>query len=144
MTDEKVLAARDIIAQHIGKSGWAGTWDHMTSEADALLAALHDAGWTLVRQEGLDAAWAEAEAALPLTGWPDPIDGRWVIPNGTWAIDIRREQSGDGYFEPAVDGYWATAKVNASPRPYAVRGDLGPTPAEALRALARVLRGDDQ
>ncbi len=91
-------------------------------------------------EPGLTEAWAEAEAALPLSGWLDPMDGRWVIPSGPWAIDIRREQSGDGYFEPAVDGYWATAKIGSSSRPFAIRGDLGPTPAAALLALASRLR----
>lgn len=88
----------------------------------------------------LDDAWAEAEAALPLAGWADPLDGRWVIPGSTWSIDIRRAESGDGYFEPVVDGYWATAKLDASPRPFAVRGDLGTTPANALHLLAVAIR----
>ena len=88
----------------------------------------------------LDVAWAEAVATLPLLGWEDPLDGRWVIPSGAWSIDIRHAESGDGYFEPTVDGYWATAKVDAAPRPFAIRGDLSPTPAEALLDLAVKMR----
>ena len=90
--------------------------------------------------EPVDVEWAAVEAELPLAGWADPLDGRWVIPGPTWSIDIRHEQSGDGYFEPAVDGYWATAKVDAYPRPFAMRGDLAATPTEALRSLVTVPR----
>jgi hypothetical protein len=89
---------------------------------------------------GLDEAWNEAEKALPLAGWTDPIDGRWVVPNGAWSIAIRHAESGDGYFEPAVEGFWATAHLESYPRPFAIRGDLGPSPAEALHSLTAALQ----
>ena len=111
MTDEKVLAALGEALHREDTTGRAIHEDHFAMqvpsygadvctacphEAAKLLAALHDAGWTLVRQEGLDAAWAEAEAALP-----------------------------EGY---AIKSWQAD----------------GASHAEALRALARVLRGDDR
>ena len=37
--------------------------------AGALAEALTEAGWTRAVPAGLDAAWAEAEAALPEGGW---------------------------------------------------------------------------
>lgn len=111
--------------------------------ADIVLRGVAEAGAARGRRDAtlaLDVAWAKVVAALPLAGWTDPTDGRWVIPSGTWTIDIRRAESGDGYFEPVEDGYWATAKVDAYPHPFAIRGDLGPSAAEAVASLARALR----
>jgi hypothetical protein len=94
--------------------------------------------------DSLDAAWAEAEAALPTAGWAAP-DGRWVIPDGGWHIVIEYLQSGDGYFEPHAEGYRASAYINAT---HAngnhgdIRGGIEPSPDAALRALAARLRAD--
>ena len=88
--------------------------------------------------DSLDAAWAEAEAALPEAGWTAD-DGRWVIPSGSWIIGIeRRPESGDGYFEPHYEaGYLARAEIRPGKW---VTGDDADTPAAALRALAAKLR----
>lgn len=72
----------------------------------------------------LDAAWAQAEAALP-TGWL--IEGLLQFPIGTWEATA----------EPASDGRWA-------PEEGAVVQVEGRTPAGALEALAAALRREDE
>jgi hypothetical protein len=73
--------------------------------------------------DSLDAAWAEAEAALP-KGWDGPTVGPFV--------DNLRH----------VDRWVATAGkyIDNLDLPKEERG-FGPTPAAALRALAAKLRG---
>jgi hypothetical protein len=70
----------------------------------------------------LDAAWAEAEAALP-EGWR--IEGLWH----SWPPN------------PVLDPEWGTTVSNAQTgeMTISVHAD-GPTPAAALRALAAKLR----
>jgi hypothetical protein len=105
----------------------------------ALPATEPDAG-------GLDAAWAETEAALPLAGWMSS-DGRWVLPSGSWIIGIEyRPESGDGYSEPHYPpAYFARAQVRTSGSYNGGRGDKwitgedADTPAAALRALRAAL-----
>ena len=95
--------------------------------------------WTPAAADSLDAAWAEAEAALPTAGWM--ADGRWVLPSGSWIIGIEyRPPSGDGYFEPHYEAaYFARAQVRAGQDRW-FTGDDADTPAAALRALAERLR----
>ena len=73
-----------------------------------------------------------SSAALPEAGWLHD-DGRWVIPTGRGSITVVRVESGDGYFEPVEEGYKAFATIEPG---WIARGDLAPSPAEALRALA--------
>jgi hypothetical protein len=79
--------------------------------------------------DSLDAAWAEAEAALPEGWWLHALDA-WSFDDMAWRV----EAASAGHQEPSDS--WA--------RYHAVRGPsvatYGPTPAAALRALAAKLR----
>lgn len=88
----------------------------------------------------LDAAWAEAEAALPKAGWVHE-DGRFVVADGRWSVTVIHVQSGDGYFEPVEEGFKAFATVEPG---FTARGDLANTPAAALLALAARLRAEGE
>ena len=92
----------------------------------------------------LDEAWAEAVAALPLAGWmSSDVDGRWVVPSGSWIIGIEhRPESGDGYFEPHYPvGYVARAQVRGSESRWFVGEDCA-TPEAALSSLVETLRAE--
>ena len=84
------------------------TWFGGAITGDALLSDTRE-------PDSLDAAWAEAEAALP-DEW-----GIEIVPNLTKA--------------PAINGAWIAMKVRDMPwRGFGVYGS-GDTPAAALRAL---------
>lgn len=73
--------------------------------------------------DSLDAAWAEAEAALP--------EG--------WYMGVQHSNDDRGeYMAIAADMVWLTETLTDDYHCY------GPTPAAALRALAARLRGDSE
>lgn len=118
--DDHAITGPDLLEQV------AGNYDYeqggIVSRADAdLIVALRNAAPELLASEPtLDAAWAEAEAALP-EGWRLAIDPYY--PTG-----------------------WEAHAYDINEVPTSARSDhstgacFGPTPAAALRALAAALR----
>ena len=98
---------RGVAAVHVGTS-------RSDFVADDIIAALAERGIRLVSEDSLDAAWAEAEAALP-EGWA--VDMLKLLSNRTWVA-------------------WASHHVLTRPWEQRNREGVGPTPAAALRALA--------
>lgn len=92
--------------------------------AGVLLAALSSSGWSLVRTEGLEAAWAEAEAGLP-EGWKLLVGRETVTPYSYWA-------TASGPFDDELRTFPIVSSSQA--------GKLEKSPADALTALAAALR----
>jgi hypothetical protein len=91
------------------------------AEARSALAALSEKGWTLAPVEGLDAAWAAAEAALP-EGWTLDVGDSLGHPHGRFEASAEE----GGYVGPGRDRNGRAA--------------YGETPAAALRGLTDRLR----
>lgn len=90
----------------------------------------------LPRTDSLDAAWAEAEAALP-EGWV-LLGVNHAVP---WGPYLPRLQGGEVFHEPAYHASaredWSQQKLHVAAKTAVVGGA---TPAAALRALAARLR----
>lgn len=110
----------DVCVGSEGLSGFAA------GQAEDTIAVLRRSGFAVVREaDSVDAAWAEAEAALP-EGWHVSI------------YPIR----GGGRDEPPWEAYRAAASLRTlelQPEGI-VQSDLEPTLERALRALAARLR----
>jgi len=113
----------------IGSKNKAAILDHLDELEEAALAASSPA------TAGLDVAWAQAEAALPKSGWVN--GGRWEVPTGEgWSITVEFVTAGDGYFEPHEEAFQAKATMLPNKR---IDGGYAATVVDALTSLTERL-----
>ena len=119
LPDGRVVAAEeDFVRVHF-----------LTPEAQKQLRA------ALVEPDSLDAAWAEAEAALPEDGYLS-LSG----PNNEHHYNVTAYSGHTEHVEPGDDHLWFTVNSGAIDVALPIGRGYGDTPSAALRALAAKLR----